>query len=147
MEEIDDLKQMVASIGYDYEQTSDKIKKYLNVIYGHKLRVDSRVKCANDDLQENPYSILQVSEVLDCSRTTIYNNPIIKEFIEELNLRLDDENPYKKVEKLEEKVRFQNEKIEKMYKRDIDIKLLRKENKELKEKLGIKDNLIKLNKS
>ncbi|EFG49901.1 hypothetical protein, partial [Aerococcus viridans] len=96
------------------------------------------------ELQGSYFSIARISEVLNCSRTTIYNNLVIKEYIDKINEDFNKNNPYKKIEALEREVKDLNDKLDKMYQRDVELLLIQKENTEIKKRLKKENNIKKI---
>lgn len=144
MENIQDLDSSLQSIGHDYLKLSDNVKVYLNQIYDYKIDITNQLDESLSELQDSYFSIARISEVLNCSRTTIYNNLVIKEYIDKINEDFNKNNPYKKIEALEREVKDLNDKLDKMYQRDVELLLIQKENTEIKKRLKKENNIKKI---
>lgn len=144
MENIQDLDSSLQSIGHDYSKLSDNVKVYLNQIYDYKIDITNQLDESLSELQDSYFSIARISKVLNCSRTTIYNNLVIKEYIDKINEDFNKNNPYKKIEALEREVKDLNDKLDKMYQRDVELLLIQKENTEIKKRLKKENNIIKI---
>ncbi|MGD1330719.1 hypothetical protein ACLIMU_14120, partial [Enterococcus faecium] len=69
---------------------------------------------------------------------------VIKEYIDKINEDFNKNNPYKKIEALEREVKDLNDKLDKMYQRDVELLLIQKENTEIKKRLKKENNIIKI---
>lgn len=135
---MDDNRDLISSVkilGYSYENLSESIQAHLNTIHKYREKKLKTIELSEKEMKEKYFSVANIARKIDCSRTTIYNNPVLKDYIDEIGRELDDINPYSKVETLQNEILELNKKIDLMMKRDIELELLRLENIELKEKI------------
>lgn len=141
------INEELENIGYDFSEQKKKTQSYLYDIYNYKNQVIKVIEESSKNLGTQYFSISEVAERIDCSRTTIYQNVILKEYIESISEEIEALNPYKEIEKLKEEILYLNEVIEKMKIRDTEILLLKKENKDLKEQYtSNRNNIIPIKK-
>jgi dynactin complex subunit len=95
-------------------------------------------------LRETDYSIKKIADKSGASRTTYYNHgQLLKRYIEHVSQISLNSNPYAKIEALQSEKRLLQEQISKMMQRDVDIELLKVENKNLSSALTAKNEEIK----
>lgn len=130
-------------IGIEVETINTNILKYLGKIEAVltlKFEEQSRL---TSFLKSNKPSILQVSSEANIARQTLYNNPLLKEYIEK---RLEDyhqNDPYKRIEALSTRINQLQDEVLTMRRRDVNEELLKKRIFDLEEELTIKNKEIR----
>lgn len=158
MEKIDHIiRTELASINVLYDDLDNNIKGYLLEIESYFQKTLLEQEKLNEQQKMNKPSLLKVSKSIDIARQTLYNNTILKEYIER---RMD---AYNKVDiflissKLKQEIRLLNEILNKMKLRDLNIELnnakiknleseiasLNKECDELRHRLNAKSEIKK----
>lgn len=138
------IKENLEVIGEDYGSLKPYMKAWLTKITISILNIADKQKEAERTLKETDYSIKTISKELGASRTTMYNHgQLLKRYIEQLTAIYITSNPYKKIDILHLEKRLQQEQLSKMMMRDIDIELLKAENKVLLTYLAEKEREIK----
>ena len=145
MEKYKGISEELESIGHNFEEQKKRTQSYLYDIYNYKNIIIQEIKESSEKLGKQYFSISNVAEKIDCSRTTIYQNVILKEYVESINAELEAQNPYEQIQNLKEEMLYLNKVIDKMKVRDTEILLLKKENKDLKEQIAVNnENLISI---
>ena len=145
MEKYKGISEELESIGHNFEEQKKRTQSYLYDIYNYKNIIIQEIKGSSEKLGKQYFSISNVAEKIDCSRTTIYQNVILKEYVESINAELEAQNPYEQIQNLKEEMLYLNKVIDKMKVRDTEILLLKKENKDLKEQIAVNnENLISI---
>jgi len=145
MEKYKSISEELESIGHNFEEQKKRTQSYLYDIYNYKNIIIQEIKESSEKLGKQYFSISDVAEKIDCSRTTIYQNVILKEYIESINTELEAQNPYEQIQNLKEEISYLNKIIDKMKVRDTEILLLKKENKDLREQIvRNNENLISI---
>lgn len=127
------LEKMKVSI----ELIEPKVKEYLNKvekIISEKFSLQEEIKT---QMKKNRPSINNIATESKIARQTIYNNEVLKNYIE---IRIDQYNqddPVKRNEKLSEKISELESIIKKMMERDVSVELMRR-------KVSLVENELKL---
>jgi DNA repair exonuclease SbcCD ATPase subunit len=138
----DKIKENLESIGIDYEKLSDKIKGYL-----YDIETIINPKVGEKDkalriLKEIPFNISSIAKKLNVSRTTLYNNNTLKNYIEHSVELFAKDNPYATCEGLKvSKVELEKQ-IEGFLDRDIEAEILKQEISALNKKLVEKEKEV-----
>lgn len=138
-------KEMVLKLdkmGIEYVSLKSNIKAHLYKLELTLAEVkNKRVNLINEYKKVKP-SVLSISTDAKIARQTLYNNKILKEYIEFSIRDFDSYDPFQEIDELKNKINLLNEQLDKMYQRDIEVEIMFNENKELKKKLkDIKRNL------
>src|SRR5699024_439020 len=127
------LEKMKVSI----ELIEPKVKEYLNKVektISERFSLQEEIKT---QMKKNRPSINNIATESKIARQTIYNNEVLKNYIE---IRIDQYNqddPVKRNEKLTEKISEIDSIIKKMMERDVSIELMRR-------KVSLVENELKL---
>lgn len=129
-------------MGIEYVSLKPNIKAHLYKLELTLAQVNNqRVNLINEYKKVKP-SVLSISTDAKIARQTLYNNKILKEYIEFSIKDFDSYDPFQEIDELKNKVNLLNEQLDRMYQRDIEVEIMFNENKELKKKLkDIKGNL------
>lgn len=129
-------------MGIEYISLKPNIKNHLYKLELTLAQVNNqRINLINEYKKIKP-SVLSVSTDAKIARQTLYNNKILKEYIEFSIKDFDAYDPFQEIDDLKNKVTLLNEQLDKMYQRDIEVEIMFNENKELKNKLkDVKRNL------
>lgn len=143
MEEYRTLSEEIESIGYNFAEQKKRTQSHLYDIYNYKNFVIKQIEESSENLSKQYFSISDVAEKIECSRTTIYQNTILKAYIENINEKIDLLSPYKEIEKLKKEILYLNEVIEKMKVRDTENLLLKREINDLRDQyISNRNNII-----
>lgn len=131
------------NLSIDYNKLKPKEKKHLINIENTLTNTERLYLQLVQSLKDNKPSISSVSEGAGISsRQTIYNNPVLKNYITNRINELTELDPYNEIEHLRNKVQDLNAKLNLMIDRDIDTEILRHNVKKLKEQLKNRENSI-----
>lgn len=114
-----------------------KLIKHLQKIEQVLESIFARQETLLTEIKNNKPSLLKISTEANIARQTLYNNPILKAYIE---FRIEEYNVNdisNKNQILQDKIKELNDVIEKMQVRDVNIELLKHEVTSLKEELKI----------
>ena len=134
MEIENNVKKKLAEMGVPYDSLKPKIKDYLNQI---ESVIEAKRTERSDAINalQGSLNLKSIADATAISRTTYYNNDILKKYIDHSLGKIDSENPYEMIEKLKkDKVALQ-EQIDQFISRDVDIQILKHEKKELAAKV------------
>jgi hypothetical protein len=134
---IETINQILEKMKVKSELVEPKIMEHLKnieVVLGEKFTKQEELK---NEITKNRPSINGVAKESKIARQTIYNNDLLKAFIE---LRIENYNELdlvKRNDKLSEEIRELKKKIKKMEERDVQLELMRRKislvEKELKQ--------------
>lgn len=128
-----------------YNTLKPKEKKHLINIEKSLTKVEERYSILIKELKDNKPSISSISDDAGISsRQTIYNNPVLKNYITDRINQILKGDVFFEIEYLKCKVKDLNEKVNAMVDRDIDTEILRYEVKQLKEQLKAREGSIEL---
>lgn len=131
------------NLSIDYNKLKPKEKKHLINIENALTSTEALYLQLIQALKDNKPSISSVSEGAGISsRQTIYNNPILKNYITSRIDEITKLDPTNEIEHLKNKIQDLNTKLNLMIDRDIDTEILRHNVKHLKEQLKNRENSI-----
>lgn len=138
------IREKLSKINVEYDSLKPFIIDYLVRIEDIIQQQISEQSTGIKMIKNSRFSLSSISQVLDCSRTTLYNhNQLLKRYIE-LSIDLfEAEDPYYAYDKLQASISELESKVNKMISRDIDTELLRVENENYMKKL--KENFDQIN--
>lgn len=134
------IKNQLKELNINYEEQKSTVIKHL-------AKIESVLSVAENDynsaratlveLNKNRLNLLSISKATGISRQTLYNNPILKEYIEySCNTRFGDNSKSEAkdevIKQLQSKIAQLSETIDKLQVRDVENEILRHKNKELK---------------
>ncbi len=93
-------------------------------------------------LKANKFSLSSIAKEIGCSRTTFYNNRILKAYIELSEVFFNEDNPYKAYEDLKTAKSLMEAQVDKMVARDVHAEIVSHENKELHKTIKEKNKEI-----
>ena len=135
----DKIKEKLVFLNIEYNSLSERIIKYLRQI--EKIITEKSIlkESAMNSLKENQINLTSISEVMKISRTTLYNNEILKEYIKYSIDKFNEGDPYYIIEKLRVcKSELENQVLD-MVDRDIEIELIMQNIISLKNELAKKE--------
>jgi uncharacterized protein (UPF0276 family) len=100
--------------------------------------ISARLELQESNYQEiknNKINISSIAKTVDIARKTIYNNAILKDYINYANNIYNENYAENKISKLEDKISEQKTTIEKMVERDIIIENLKLELDQVKKEI------------
>ena len=131
----DVIKEKLEYLNEDYNTLSDRVIKYLITI---ETIINDKKTISEDaisTIKENKINLNTISTVMGISRTTLYNNKVLKKYI---NYSIDMENennPYCMIEKLKSSKKELENQIFDMVDRDINIEFMNQEIIQLKNEI------------
>ena len=131
------IKEKLNAMGEDYDSLKPFLKDYLDRIEKIiHLKESEQVKVIKN-LKDTSYTVSDISNELNCSRTTLYNhNQLLKRYIEYSIKMSNKDNPYHICETLKELILQLKEQVTLMENRDIDFELIKQEKNFLQEKVA-----------
>ncbi len=140
---IETIEKYARKIGYDFAKISDEYKQYLIVIETAITEVFELEQHARDILSRNTVSIKGVSKRTKIARQTLYNNPILREYIEsraEAFVKIDASRKSSakdfEIEQLKEEIII-------LHQRDVELEETKRQIEDLKKQLKEKEDVIK----
>ena len=134
------IAQKLEKIGESYDVLKPYMLKHLENIESLIQSKQNERNNALRTIKESTLTLSSISKELNMSRTTLYNHEqLLKRYIDYSIEESDNSDPYNIIANLkEEKSQLQSQ-IELMMKRDLDIELIKLENKQLKKELQEKN--------
>lgn len=133
----DIVKEKLEHLNIDYDTLQDRIIKYLieieTIIHNKKILIEE----ALTTIKENKINLNIISDTMKISRTTLYNNKELKEYINYSIEQDSESNPYYIIEKLKTCKKEIESQLFDMVDRDIQLEF---QNQEL---ISLKKELIK----
>lgn len=126
---------IVTKMGLEMDELPNFIKDYLINIEEVATEIESKQNEANMLLKKNKFNASYVSKRIKCSRTTLYNNEILKNYITIREEELAKKNPLVKFVELRETISDMGNEISLLQKRDVEVELLVINNEELAKEL------------
>lgn len=148
MEDHKNIANEIEKLGYDFSNLKENTKSMLQGVYTYKEQVMVEMIESASKIKQQYFTITRVAERIGCSRTTIYENDVLKHYIDVASSEAALKNPYREIEKLGVEIIKLQDTIEMMKVRDTELLLIKRENRELKEQINTnKNNIIQLNKN
>lgn len=134
------IVRKLEKIGESYDVLKPYMLKHLENIESLIQSKQNERNNALRTIKESTLTLSSISKELNMSRTTLYNHEqLLKRYIDYSIEESDNSDPYNIIANLkEEKSQLQSQ-IELMMKRDLDIELIKLENKQLKKELQEKN--------
>lgn len=144
---MDKLEQNIINklqeLKFDYNSLKPTVQGYLKKIEELIITEIEKQQSSIEILKRNKVNISSIAEELGLSRTTFYNNSVLKAYIEYSEMSLDESNPIKFTNELKASKSVLQAQVNKMIVRDINSEILINENKELKNSIKEKNKEIK----
>ncbi|SCP98766.1 hypothetical protein [Anaerobium acetethylicum] len=139
---LDTLHARLIKLGYEYTALTALQQKHLFKIEVELSRRLSEQETALTWLKNTKINIASVSDMIDVSRKTIYNNEVLKDYIEHVEDVYNSNSPLIEITELREQLDEAVTNIKKMVHRDILLEDLKNEVDELrKEIISYKERL------
>ena len=136
MERHERIIEKCNALGVDYESLRDSTKKYLDAIEEHIIEKEQMCEDGMAQVKDSKFSIVSVSEAVNCSRTTMYkDNQLLKRYIELSAAEHAEKTPQHEIEKLKEQNRELRTMVSLMEARDVEAEMMKHEVRTLKAKL------------
>jgi hypothetical protein len=147
METNENISIKLNQLGEIPSQISNSLYKYLSKIEDIFTDYETKKQNAMNYIKNTGPTMTEIANIVGCSRTTFYNhNQLIKRYIELSINSLMANNPYTRINKLEDLYQTSKNRYEMLISRDIEYELLRQENEKLISVVkDQKDQIIKLN--
>ena len=137
------IRENLKAIDEDFDELKPFMQKRLveveTVIQNRREEQENAVEI----LKSTDYSLKSIANEIGASRTTLYNHEqLLKRYIEHSAAIASSSNPLLKVDKVQSEKSLLQEEITKLMERDVDIELMRIQNKELSTSLEGKNTEI-----
>lgn len=139
---VETIKKNARKIGYDYEALSDKDKQYLITVETAITETFELEQQARDMISKNTVSVKGISNKTKIARQTLYNNPMLKEYINYRAEAFSKIDASRQDTAKDEEIKKLREEITALHKRDVELMEAQREIKELKKQMKEKDELI-----
>src|SRR5690625_2326390 len=136
MEDHKNIANEIEKLGYDFSNLKENTKSMLQGVYTYKEQVMVEMIESASKIKQQYFTITRVAERIGCSRTTIYENDVLKHYIDVVSSEAALKNPYREIEKLGVEIIKLQDTIEMMKVRDTELLLIKRENRELKEQIN-----------
>lgn len=141
---VETIKKNARKIGYDYNALSDKDKKYLIAVETAITETFELEQQAREMISKNTVSVKGVSNKTKIARQTLYNNPMLKEYINYRAAAFGKIDASKKDTDKDKEMKKLREEITALHKRDVELMEAKREIRELKKQIREKDEAISL---
>lgn len=133
------IKDKLDFLNIEYNSLPERIIKYLQQIETVIIEKSILKERALNTLKEDAINLITISESIKISRTTLYNNGILKEYIKYSIDKFNEGDPYVFIEKLRASKRELENQVLDMVDRDIEVELIMQEIKILRNELAKKE--------
>ena len=131
MENNELIMKKLESLGENYDSLQPFIMDYLSKIESAISKEKNRMETAINTLQKVSLSLRFVASSIGCSRTTLYNNRLLKKYAEFSESILRESKPYHIIADLQVTIRKLRTQVESMIVRDIKMEIIEQEKQEL----------------
>lgn len=143
MEYEEQIRENLKAIDEDFDELKPFMQKRLveveTVIQNRREEQENAVEI----LKSTDYSLKSIANEIGASRTTLYNHEqLLKRYIEHSAAIASSSNPLLKVDKVQSEKSLLQEEITKLMERDVDLELMRIQNRELSTSLEGKNSEI-----
>ena len=126
------IRTRLQSMGEDYDSLKPFMRKWLIKVETEIQRRYNQQQTAVDALKTADYSVKSIAAEIGAARTTMYNHEqLLKRYIETSAGNIAASNPFAEISKLQAEKQLLQAQINKMMERDVDIELLKGQNKDL----------------
>lgn len=133
----------LSALGEDYDTLKPFMQKWLEKIETEIQERWQAQENAIQTLRSMDFSVKSIASKIGASRTTMYNHEqLLKRYIEQSSSSLTGKNPYSEIAQIQEEKSLQQDQIQKMMQRDVDIELLKMQNQSLSATLAGKNEEI-----
>lgn len=139
---IETIKKNARKIGYDYDALSEKDKQYLITVETAITETFDLEQQARDMIAKNTVSVKGIANRTQIARQTLYNNPMLKEYINYRAKAFTRIDASRQDAAKDEEIKKLKEEVEALHKRDVELMEAQREIKELKKQLKEKDEII-----
>lgn len=120
--------ERVAAIGEDYDSLKPNTKRYLDEIDKIVAKRKEIVNASVSNLKNTSLTVSAIAEMLNCSRTTLYNKQkFLVRYIEKSIAEAEENNPFTLIDELENNLCDLRLQISAMMKRDVNEEIMRHE--------------------
>lgn len=131
----ENIELMINKMGISKDEIPDFIFDYIVRIEQLATDIEVNQNEAIEQFKKNKFNPTFVSKQINCSRTTLYNNEILNQYIGNRETELSKNNPYNKINELSDALDEMRKEIDMLEKRDVELELLTIENEELAKEL------------
>lgn len=132
MDTVEIIRQNLSAIGEDYDSLKPFMKKWLEKV---ETAIQSRKSIQEEavsTLKSVDYSVKAIAAEIGASRTTIYNHEqLLKRYIEQSTIVATMGDPLADISRLQSEKSILQEQISMLMDRDVDIEILKMQNRTL----------------
>lgn len=139
---IETIRVNAEKIGISFDELSDKDKEYLITIETAITESFELEKRAKEMISRNTVSVKGISKKTNLARQTIYNNPMLKEYINNRSEAFEKVDISRKSNGKDEEIRRLREEVKALHQRDIELEEAKRTIKQLHAELKEKNALI-----
>lgn len=137
------IRKNAKKIGYDYDALSDKDKQYLMIIETVITETFELEQKAKEMISKNVVSVKGISKKTDIARQTLYNNSMLKEYINYRSMAFEKIDASKNDTAKDDEIKRLKEEITALHIRDVELEEAKRVIKELRKELKDRDEAIK----
>lgn len=143
MEITEIVKENLTAIGENYDVLKPFMQNWLVKVEESIQKKKTAQKDAEVAIKSIDYSVKAIAADIGASRTTIYNHEqLLKRYIEHSTVSASASSPYGEIGRLQNEQSILKEQISKLMLRDVDIEILRMQNRTLANTLEGKNSEI-----
>ena len=137
------IRENLKAIDEDFDELKPFMQKRLVEVETVNQNRREEQETAAEILKSTDYSVKSIANEIGASRTTLYNHEqLLKRYIEHSAAIASSSNPLLKVDKVQSEKSLLQEEITKLMERDVDLELMRIQNRELSTSLEGKNSEI-----
>ncbi len=126
------IRMHLKTMGEDYDSLKPFMKNWLIKVETEIQRRYDQQTAAVEMIKASDYSVKSIAAEIGAARTTMYNHEqLLKRYIETSSVCMVINNPYASISKLQTEKQIMQAQINKMMERDVDIELLKSQNRDL----------------
>lgn len=139
-----EIQRKLTAIEIDIQQSKPFIEEYLVVIETIIHTISNDLVRFSENIKKNKISLSLISKEASISRQTLYNNPILKQYIEFSIDESKKNNPFDQIYELKKRISLLENDIKMLESRDLQTELLKHRNKEQTAAITIRNKEISL---
>lgn len=126
-----EIERKLSLLNRKMQQEKPFLQEYLNKIELSILKTNNDLEMLLKNIKKNKLSLSSISKDTSVSRQTLYNNPILKDYIELSIRERENYNPMEYQEKLKKEISLLKKEIQIMEYRDLQNEILKQSIKQL----------------
>ncbi|WFR58254.1 hypothetical protein QA584_04080 [Anaerocolumna sp. AGMB13025] len=129
------IELIINRMGISKDDIPDFIYDYLIKIEQLATEIKENQTRAVEHFKKSKFNASYVSKQINCSRTTLYNNEILIQYIDKREIELNKNNPYVKISELNDIIDELRKEVDMHEIKDVKIELIIIENEQLANEL------------